>query len=440
MSRKLVIKIIFCVILILINGCTSASSSESLPESDHPYANNFKYPWTVSEPGAAQIRLHFEYIQLASDEDLAFEGYDKLILLDKYDNKLGSYGSYDGVNSNDLWTEWYTGDTLKVKLITDSSRTDYGFKIDKVETRPEKIIADEHSDESNSSEESESLPESDSPYANNFANTWTVNEPGADQIRLHFEYIQLAYDEDLMFEGYDKVILLDENNRELKKYGSYDGVNYQNFWTDWYKGDTLKIKFTTDGSRTDYGFKIDDVDTRSNESEILTVTELSSSDTSSALGQSVTLTAKVDVPPQATEEPSGTVTFIDGNTFIGTVDVNSGEAVLTTSSLSAGSHSIAAKYNGDENFKPSKSSPFALTVIDSTEASSSNGVERNSTIVVNNNNNTQTQALEIHNNQDTDDPKTNPLDIIITIVSGIIVTVVGLIIQKKYFSSNSPKK
>ncbi len=47
---------------------------------------------------------------------------------------------------------------------------------------------------------------------------------------------------------------------------------------------------------------------------------------------------------QGTEKPLGTVTFIDGNTQIGTEAVNSGQALLTTSVLSVGSHSITAQY------------------------------------------------------------------------------------------------
>jgi hypothetical protein len=67
---------------------------------------------------------------------------------------------------------------------------------------------------------------------------------------------------------------------------------------------------------------------------------------------------------QRAEKPLGTVTFIDGNTQIGTETVNSGQAILTTSSLSVGSHSITDQYIGISNFKPSASSPFTLTVKD----------------------------------------------------------------------------
>lgn len=53
---------------------------------------------------------------------------------------LRYYGrSYGGVNLQDFWTEWYTGDTLKVKLVTDSSGTANGLIIDKTETRMDEI-------------------------------------------------------------------------------------------------------------------------------------------------------------------------------------------------------------------------------------------------------------------------------------------------------------
>jgi len=93
-----------------------------------------------------------------------------------------------------------------------------------------------------------------------------------------------------------------------------------------------------------------------------TSTELTSSANEYTSGQQITFTAKIDTTSQGTEKPSGTVTFIDGNTQIGTETVNSGQAILTTSSLSVGSHSITAQYSGNNNFKPSASSVFTLTV------------------------------------------------------------------------------
>jgi sugar lactone lactonase YvrE len=65
----------------------------------------------------------------------------------------------------------------------------------------------------------------------------------------------------------------------------------------------------------------------------------------SPLGQSLTLTATLS-PNSAT----GTIQFLDGSTVLGTVTVSGGSAAFSTSSLTAGGHSIGAAYSGDGNY------------------------------------------------------------------------------------------
>ena len=71
------------------------------------------------------MRLHFTKLELGSG--------DYLYIYDKDNQRLTRYDSYD--DSADMWTDWYTGDTLKIKLKTNSSRTAYGFLIDQKETK-----------------------------------------------------------------------------------------------------------------------------------------------------------------------------------------------------------------------------------------------------------------------------------------------------------------
>ena len=67
--------------------------------------------------------------------------------------------------------------------------------------------------------------------------------------------------------------------------------------------------------------------------------------------------------------PTGTVSFYDGTTNIGNSNLNSsGVAILTTSNLSVGTHSITATYNGDTNFAPS-TSPVLYQVVQGAIAS-----------------------------------------------------------------------
>jgi hypothetical protein len=76
-----------------------------------------------------------------------------------------------------------------------------------------------------------------------------------------------------------------------------------------------------------------------------TAVSLASSENPAPLGASVTLTATVT---GAGSTPTGTVTFLDGTTTLGTASLDgAGHARLTLSSLSAGTHSLGASYGGD---------------------------------------------------------------------------------------------
>ncbi len=79
-----------------------------------------------------------------------------------------------------------------------------------------------------------------------------------------------------------------------------------------------------------------------------TMTSLASSLNPSNYGQSVTFTASVT--PQFSGTVKGTVTFYDGTTALKTVYLSGEVAKYTTSSLTTGSHSITATYNGNASF------------------------------------------------------------------------------------------
>jgi hypothetical protein len=68
----------------------------------------------------------------------------------------------------------------------------------------------------------------------------------------------------------------------------------------------------------------------------------------------VTFTATVTAVAPGAGTRTGTVTFKDGATVMGTGTLNaSGQATYTTSSLTVGSHVITAVYGGDGNFNGS---------------------------------------------------------------------------------------
>jgi hypothetical protein len=94
-----------------------------------------------------------------------------------------------------------------------------------------------------------------------------------------------------------------------------------------------------------------------------TQVSLTSSGTSAVYGQTVTLTAKVNVIAPGGGPATGTVTFKDGTKVLGTATVTNGVAVFKTSSLSLGNHSITAVYGGSSNFVGSTSTTVTETVI-----------------------------------------------------------------------------
>jgi hypothetical protein len=88
-----------------------------------------------------------------------------------------------------------------------------------------------------------------------------------------------------------------------------------------------------------------------------TTTALTSSLNPSKFGQAVTFTATVTKQPGFTAgPPTGTVSFLNGTTSIGSSPLNSsGVATLPTSALPLGTDTITAKYSGDTNFSTSTS-------------------------------------------------------------------------------------
>jgi autotransporter-associated beta strand protein len=100
-------------------------------------------------------------------------------------------------------------------------------------------------------------------------------------------------------------------------------------------------------------------------SQASTISVVVSSDLSSAFGESVTLTATISAVAPGSGTATGTVSYFDGATLLGTATLSSGVATLTTSSFSVGTHSITAVYSGDSNFSGSTSSTISQVIASS---------------------------------------------------------------------------
>jgi hypothetical protein len=71
----------------------------------------------------------------------------------------------------------------------------------------------------------------------------------------------------------------------------------------------------------------------------------------------------VVAPESGSNVPTGTVTFLDGSTSLGTAQLSaSGGATLNLASLPIGTHSITASYGGDAHDSPSTSAVLSISV------------------------------------------------------------------------------
>ncbi len=84
-----------------------------------------------------------------------------------------------------------------------------------------------------------------------------------------------------------------------------------------------------------------------------TATTVTSSANPSVYGQLVTFTATISPVAPGAGMATGTVTFLDGGSPIGSGVLSGGVATFTTSALSLGSHTITTSYGGDGNFNGS---------------------------------------------------------------------------------------
>ena len=85
------------------------------------------------------------------------------------------------------------------------------------------------------------------------------------------------------------------------------------------------------------------------------------SESNPALPGPVTFFTSVKVPGVAAL-PTGTVTFKDGSSPLGTFALDTNGLAICTVSLTPGSHEISVSYSGDSNFAGAKSGSLTQTV------------------------------------------------------------------------------
>mgnify|MGYP002626131174 CR=1 FL=1 len=92
-------------------------------ESSHPYENDFDDTWIINKPEAKRIAVTF------SEDTETESGYDYIYIYDNADSEIGKYSGTELSGKRIV----VKGDTVKIRLTSDGSSTEYGFALSNVE-------------------------------------------------------------------------------------------------------------------------------------------------------------------------------------------------------------------------------------------------------------------------------------------------------------------
>jgi subtilisin family serine protease len=100
-------------------------SEPYVAESAHPYGEKLNQYFEIKRPGAKYIRVHLATVELEWDRDHMYLEDPQGNVVEEINGPCSGYS-----------TDYVAGDTLKLRLKTDSSRGFYGFKVDAIEYVP----------------------------------------------------------------------------------------------------------------------------------------------------------------------------------------------------------------------------------------------------------------------------------------------------------------
>lgn len=209
------------------NADKTWEEKETVVESAHPYPALDDSVYTINQPGAGQISVHFKSIELEDNADYIY-------LFDKNGNL---YQTLTGTIEN-KWSVAIPGDQVQIGIKSDWAVQKNGFTIDRYKYSESGEIVD--------FTESLVALHSAHNYSDDFENTWTLSAPGASHVRVHFNRFITEEDKDI-------VTILNGDGQEV---ATYSGVLGQ-FWTDVISGDTVKIRLESDGGTNFWGFHVD---------------------------------------------------------------------------------------------------------------------------------------------------------------------------------------
>lgn len=203
------------------------------PESTHPYNNyeNSEYTYTSPNKNAKALRVKF------SSKCMTEEKYDVIEIYASNGEKVGSY------SGSQLQNKVLTipGNSFKIKFTSDHSKTFYGFKVISVVPISDSVY----------DSQTLAFPESNHPYENSANEMYRYKSPNPLCRSLKVKFSDKTFTE----KDYDIITIYDGNENKI---GSYSGDELAGRTLD-IDGNEFRIVFSTDHSKTLYGFSIDSV-------------------------------------------------------------------------------------------------------------------------------------------------------------------------------------
>lgn len=203
------------------------------PESTHPYNNyeNSEYIYTSPDKNAKALRVKF------SSKCMTEEKYDVIEIYASNGEKVGSY------SGSQLQNKVLTipGNSFKIKFTSDHSKTFYGFKVISVVPISDSVY----------DSQTLAFPESNHPYENSANEMYRYKSPNPLCRSLKVKFSDKTFTE----KDYDIITIYDGNENKI---GSYSGDELAGRTLD-IDDNEFRIVFSTDHSKTLYGFSIDSV-------------------------------------------------------------------------------------------------------------------------------------------------------------------------------------
>ena len=193
-------------------------------ETAHPYKNRERQVFTVTHPGAAEIRVQFVGFDTESGYDYVKVSTPEGDSAIHYTGKLG-----------DFWSKSIPGPSARIELVTDVSIRRYGFKLGGYAIKSD----------GEPWQRQTFIWETQHPYENDTYQVVEISEPRAIKMKLLFGEV-------ITEEGYDFVTVYNEAGLKVAEYSG----NLGKFETPAFEGRKLYVTFSSDFSIVKAGMSI----------------------------------------------------------------------------------------------------------------------------------------------------------------------------------------